>query len=219
MNTNRIKQALAEGKCIYVANDDERRQLLELYPGEIYSIVYSLSEYYTLVDGELVAPLRDKPCDDTIIPFAALTLSRLAECLGVENRQKFIFKNDVYSVECSGEKLQQWSSDGMNFWREMEINVLLDMIAHPEEITPCPRWGEDEKEWAQGGITLGMTHVAKDSCDGLVYLYADEPRFNEICCVWVPCRNNGDSRSLYMPEDWPNVKPGTTVKLEEIKNG
>ena len=141
----RIKQALAEGKCIYVANDDERRQLLELYPGEIYSIVYSLSEYYTLVDGELVAPLRDKPRDDTIIPFAALTLSRLAECLGVEDRQKFIFKNDVYSVECSGEKLQQWSSDGMNFWREMEINVLLDMIAHPEEITPCPRWGEDEK--------------------------------------------------------------------------
>ena len=75
-------------------------------------------------------------------PLDGNSRSKLAECLGVEDGQKFIFKNDVYSVECSGEKLRQWSSDGMNFWREMEIDVLLDMIAHPEEITPYPRWSE-----------------------------------------------------------------------------
>ena len=77
-------------------------------------------------------------------PLDGNSRSRLAECLGVEDRQKFIFKNDVYSVECSGEKLRQWSSDGMNFWREMEIDVLLYMIAHSEEIAPCPRWASHD---------------------------------------------------------------------------
>ena len=137
-------------------------------------------------------------------PLDGNSRSKLAECLGVEDGQKFIFKNDVYSVECSGEKLRQWSSDGMNFWREMEIDVLLDMIAHPEEITPYPRWSEATIAAAGAAYLIGFRYVMRRG---------NEPQ--ALLTVAHTC-NNGFYADLDL---FPEIHPGTTVKLEDIVNG
>ena len=207
MNTNRIKQALAEGKAIHCKTEDEARQLFEVMGWDTHRHSkdgmswFCYPHYLWTRDSE-----KDwNGCDGSsfgreVIPFTALTRSRLAECLGVEDGQKFIFRNDVYSVECSGEKLRQWSSDGMNFWSELEIAVLLDMIAHPEEITPCPRWSEDSVMRAAALLTCGLESLRR-TAGAARGLYVSD----------------GVSEARLRSDVFPEIHPGATVRLEDIK--
>ena len=204
MNTNRIKQALADGKAIQCDNAAQKEEICRICNWDYYpDFDYNLC-VWGIPDEGGCASVEEQSCcikhGREVIPFTALTRSRLAECLGVDDGQKFIFKNDVYSVEGSGEKLRQWSSDGMNFWREMEIDVLLYMLAHPEEITPCPRWSEDSVMRAAALLTCGLESLRR-TAGAARGLYVSD----------------GVSEARLRSDVFLEIHPGATVKLEDIK--
>ncbi|MDL2254311.1 hypothetical protein LJC49_09655 [Ruminococcaceae bacterium OttesenSCG-928-I18] len=213
---NRIREALQAGEAIHCENEDEARRLFAAMGWNPYLNSrdgisrFCYPHYFWTESNEKEWNGSDVKClCHEIVPFSTLTRSRLAECLGVEDGEAFYWRGTKYRVE---------DNEVMSgAFVEQKAVVVYNMIAHPEKIVTFPVWSEDEKGWARGAEMLGLKYVAKDGSDRRVFLYGDKPVFDETRSGWVPCPDNEDIRALYMPEDWPNIQPGQTIALSEIK--
>ena len=214
MNTNRIKQALAEGKAIKCKTNNEAQQLFEIadwkmqYGDSDYEYSYYWADPYEDSGWSANYEESGSGCHE-VIPFTALTRSRLAECLGVDDGQKFEYTTfgfgpAIFSVEDDGDKLRRWSLDGTHYWNDTDIFPLIEMINHPEKITPCPRWSEATIAAARAAELLGFSEVTRHDVDSLLLeLYGRKG---------AQGLNTLPTQTLF-----PEVNPGTTVKLEDIK--
>lgn len=133
-------------------------------------------------------------------------MSRLAEILGVEEDQEFMFEGTKYRIH-DGNR-QYFCCE----WRDAASeDILTRIINHPEKINRLHRWTEQDREDAKALKRMIVDIVA-------VYRHRDGDTVNALY---------KDFDELTTPE-WtveichdlfPSLKPGESAKLDEIIGG
>lgn len=207
---NRIRETLEAGKAIHCRTEDEARRLFEVMgwrERQNYTLPWNY-EYPHLFWAEEYGwngNIKDCSGGREIVPFSTLTSSRLAEILGVDDGQDIEFKGKRYTVFKSG----IMEHNGTSRITLQSVQVLVEMINHPEEIQPCPVWSEETIKAARAAELLGFVWAYRDTEE--LCLSVDEPYRDgrDMYCDGKICEL---ASNLF-----PEVSPGQTVKLSEIK--
>ena len=135
---------------------------------------------------------------------------RICEVLGVEVDEVWhVTGNDNAIYRISGGVALEYAipkcyEDGHGEWRQSDTVHLIDIINHPDRIIRKPRWTEQEVEDAKAVRRVFGR-------DGVIERYnkaMTEPYSNLVF------------DHLYINEDlFPSLRPGESVKLEEIIGG
>lgn len=135
---------------------------------------------------------------------------RICEVLGVEVDEEWtVSGNDIAIYRVSGGvaleyAMPKYNGDGYGEWIPAGMLCLVDFINHPDRIIRKPRWTEQEVEDAKAVRRVFGR-------DGVIERYnkaMTEPYSNLVF------------DHLYINEDlFPSLRPGESVKLEEIIGG
>ena len=146
----------------------------------------------------------------TIKEEANMDKLRICEVLGVEVDEVWhVTGNDNAIYRISGGVALEYAipkcyEDGHGEWRQSDTVHLIDIINHPDRIIRKPRWTEQEVEDAKAVRRVFGR-------DGVIERYnkaMTEPYSNLVF------------DHLYINEDlFPSLRPGESVKLEEIIGG
>ena len=153
---------------------------------------------------------REKNHFSTIKEEANMDKLRICEVLGVEVDEVWhVTGNDNAIYRISGGVALEYAipkcyEDGHGEWRQSDTVHLIDIINHPDRIIRKPRWTEQEVEDAKAVRRVFGR-------DGVIERYnkaMTEPYSNLVF------------DHLYINEDlFPSLRPGESVKLEEIIGG
>lgn len=162
-----------------------------------------------LNEGEMDKEM-DKNHFSTIKEEANMDKLRICEVLGVEVDEVWhVTGNDNAIYRISGGVALEYAipkcyEDGHGEWRQSDTVHLIDIINHPDRIIRKPRWTEQEVEDAKAVRRVFGR-------DGVIERYnkaMTEPYSNLVF------------DHLYINEDlFPSLRPGESVKLEEIIGG
>ena len=162
-----------------------------------------------LNEGEMDKEM-EKNHFSTIKEEANMDKLRICEVLGVEVDEVWhITGNDNAIYRISGGVALEYAipkcyEDGHGEWRQSDTVHLIDIINHPDRIIRKPRWTEQEVEDAKAVRRVFGR-------DGVIERYnkaMTEPYSNLVF------------DHLYINEDlFPSLRPGESVKLEEIIGG
>ena len=162
-----------------------------------------------LNEGEMDKEM-EKNHFSTIKEEANMDKLRICEVLGVEVDEVWhVTGNDNAIYRISGGVALEYAipkcyEDGHGEWRQSDTVHLIDIINHPDRIIRKPRWTEQEVEDAK-------TIKRVFGRDGVIERYnkaMTEPYSNLVF------------DHLYINEDlFPSLRPGESVKLEEIIGG
>ena len=162
-----------------------------------------------LNEGELDKEM-EKNHFSTIKEEANMDKLRICEVLGVEVDEVWhVTGNDNAIYRISGGVALEYAipkcyEDGHGEWRQSDTVHLIDIINHPDRIIRKPRWTEQEVEDAKAVRRVFGR-------DGVIERYnkaMTEPYSNLVF------------DHLYINEDlFPSLRPGESVKLEEIIGG
>lgn len=126
--------------------------------------------------------------------------SRLAEILGVEEDQEFLYKYGKYRIH-NGLR-QHWNSGG--WYISGNECGLVEIINHPEKINRLPRWTEQDVEDAKA-----IKRVFKNAYEA--------ERSADSRAVFIRSTQNWiDSVAEYL---LPSLEINEKVKLDEIIGG
>ena len=162
-----------------------------------------------LNEGEMDKEM-EKNHFSTIKEEANMDKLRICEVLGVEVDEVWhVTGNDNAIYRISGGVALEYAipkcyEDGHGEWRQSDTVHLIDIINHPDRIIRKPRWTEQEVEDAKAVRRVFGR-------DGVIERYnkaMTEPYSNLVF------------DHLYINEDlFPSLRPGESVKLEEIIGG
>ena len=162
-----------------------------------------------LNEGEMEKEM-EKNHFSTIKEEANMDKLRICEVLGVEVDEVWhVTGNDNAIYRISGGVALEYAipkcyEDGHGEWRQSDTVHLIDIINHPDRIIRKPRWTEQEVEDAKAVRRVFGR-------DGVIERYnkaMTEPYSNLVF------------DHLYINEDlFPSLRPGESVKLEEIIGG
>ena len=162
-----------------------------------------------LNEGEMDKEM-EKNHFSTIKEEANMDKLRICEVLGVEVYEVWhVTGNDNAIYRISGGVALEYAipkcyEDGHGEWRQSDTVHLIDIINHPDRIIRKPRWTEQEVEDAKAVRRVFGR-------DGVIERYnkaMTEPYSNLVF------------DHLYINEDlFPSLRPGESVKLEEIIGG
>ena len=162
-----------------------------------------------LNEGEMDKEM-EKNHFSTIKEEANMDKLRICEVLGVEVDEGWhVTGNDNAIYRISGGVALEYAipkcyEDGHGEWRQSDTVHLIDIINHPDRIIRKPRWTEQEVEDAKAVRRVFGR-------DGVIERYnkaMTEPYSNLVF------------DHLYINEDlFPSLRPGESVKLEEIIGG
>lgn len=162
-----------------------------------------------LNEGEMDKEM-EKNHFSTIKEEANMDKLRICEVLGVEVDEVWhVTGNDNAIYRISGGVALEYAipkcyEDGHGEWRQSDTVHLIDIINHPDRIIRKPRWTEQDVEDAK-------TVRRVFGRDGVIERYnkaMTEPYSNLVF------------DHLYINEDlFPSLRPGESVKLEEIIGG
>ena len=162
-----------------------------------------------LNEGEMDKEM-EKNHFSTIKEEAIMDKLRICEVLGVEVDEVWhVTGNDNAIYRISGGVALEYAipkcyEDGHGEWRQSDTVHLIDIINHPDRIIRKPRWTEQEVEDAKAVRRVFGR-------DGVIERYnkaMTEPYSNLVF------------DHLYINEDlFPSLRPGESVKLEEIIGG
>lgn len=162
-----------------------------------------------LNEGEMDKEM-EKNHFSTIKEEANMDKLRICEVLGVEVDEVWhVTGNDNAIYRISGGVALEYAipkcyEDGHGEWRQSDTVHLIDIISHPDRIIRKPRWTEQEVEDAKAVRRVFGR-------DGVIERYnkaMTEPYSNLVF------------DHLYINEDlFPSLRPGESVKLEEIIGG
>lgn len=162
-----------------------------------------------LNEGEMDKEM-EKNHFSTIKEEANMDKLRICEVLGVEVDEVWhVTGNDNAIYRISGGVALEYAipkcyEDGHGEWRQSDTVHLIDIINHPDRIIRKPRWTEQEVEDAKAVRRVFGR-------DGVIERYnkaMTEPYSNIVF------------DHLYINEDlFPSLRPGESVKLEEIIGG
>ena len=162
-----------------------------------------------LNEGEMDKEM-EKNHFSTIKEEANMDKLRICEVLGVEVDEVWhVTGNDNAIYRISGGVSLEYAipkcyEDGYGEWRQSDTVHLIDIINHPDRIIRKPRWTEQEVEDAKAvRRVFGRDGVIERYDKAMV-----EPYSNLVF------------DHLYINEDlFPSLRPGESVKLEEIIGG
>ena len=162
-----------------------------------------------LNEGEMDKEM-EKNHFSTIKEEANMDKLRICEVLGVEVDEVWhVTGNDNAIYRISGGVALEYAipkcyEDGHGEWRQSDTVHLIDIINHPDRLIRKPRWTEQEVEDAKAVRRVFGR-------DGVIERYnkaMTEPYSNLVF------------DHLYINEDlFPSLRPGESVKLEEIIGG
>lgn len=151
-----------------------------------------------------------------IVDFTTFARSRLAKALGVENGQEFLFskrRKERYILRTASSAIGHGACACVYEVKTNNVvdgGVLCEMIANPEEITPCPVWGEATIKAARAAELLGFKWVY--GINQNFWLATEEPyrRGLEVYSDGEICKLT----DIYI---FLGIRPGKAIKLSEIK--
>ena len=140
---------------------------------------------------------------------ARMSKPRICEVLGVEPEERFYYKCEksqenkyLWKINKEGERMFKEDTD---IWRlSSNEKTLMDFINHPDRIIRKPRWTEQE---------------VKDALYTKRILEVDTVRRSEFGGGLDARRNNGNVSIAINREMFPSIRPGESVKLDEIIGG
>lgn len=135
---------------------------------------------------------------------------RICEVLGVDPDEEWtVSGNDIAIYRVSGGvaleyAMPKYNGDGYGKWLPAGMPCLVDFINHPDRIIRKPRWTEQEVEEAKA-VKILFPHATH-----LLRIRPNEP----VSALSNECFVVNINSELF-----PSLRPGETVKLDEIIGG
>lgn len=135
---------------------------------------------------------------------------RICEVLGVDSDEEWtVSGNDIAIYRVSGGvaleyAMPKYNGDGYGKWLPAGMPCLVDFINHPDRIIRKPRWTEQEVEEAKA-VKILFPHATH-----LLRIRPNEP----VSALSNECFVVNINSELF-----PSLRPGETVKLDEIIGG